>query len=54
MSKITIIAAIAENNAIGKNQQLLCHMPADMKRFKELTTGHAVIWSCRDHGPQDF
>lgn len=43
MSKITIIAAIAENNAIGKNQQLLCHMPADMKRFKELTTGHAVI-----------
>lgn len=43
MSKITIIAAIAENNAIGKNQQLLCHMPADMKRFKELTIGHAVI-----------
>lgn len=43
MSKITIIAAIAENNAIGKNQQLLCHMPADMRRFKELTTGHAVI-----------
>lgn len=43
MSKITIIAAIAENNAIGKNQQLLCHMLADMKRFKELTTGHAVI-----------
>lgn len=43
MSKITIIAAIAENNAIGKNQQLLCHMPTDMKRFKELTTGHAVI-----------
>ena len=43
MSKITIIAAIAENNAIRKNQQLLCHMPADMKRFKELTTGHAVI-----------
>lgn len=47
MSKITIIAAIAENNAIGKNQQLLCHMPADMKRFKELTTGHAVIMGCK-------
>lgn len=43
MSTISIIAAIADNNAIGKNQQLLCHMPTDMKRFKELTTGHAVI-----------
>ena len=43
MSKITIIAAIAENNAIGKDKRLLCRMPADMKRFKELTTGHAVI-----------
>lgn len=38
-----MIAAISENNAIGKNQQLLCHMPTDMKRFKALTTGHAVI-----------
>lgn len=43
MNNISIIAAIAENNAIGKNQQLLCHMPTDMKHFKELTTGHAVI-----------
>lgn len=43
MSTISIIAAIADKNAIGKDQQLLCHMPADMKRFKELTTGHAVI-----------
>lgn len=43
MSTISIIAAIAENNAIGKDLQLLCHMPADMKRFKDLTTGHAVI-----------
>ena len=43
MSTISIIAAIADNNAIGKNQQLLWHMPEDMKHFKELTTGHAVI-----------
>ena len=43
MSTISIIAAISENNAIGKNQNLLCHMPADMKHFKDLTTGHAVI-----------
>ena len=43
MSTISIIAAIADNNAIGKNQQLLWHLPADMKHFKELTTGHAII-----------
>ncbi|MDH6357122.1 dihydrofolate reductase [Parabacteroides sp. PF5-9] len=43
MSTISIIAALSENNAIGKKQQLLWHMPYDMKRFKELTTGHAVV-----------
>ena len=43
MRTISIIAAISENDAIGKDQQLLCHMPTDMKRFKALTTGHAVI-----------
>lgn len=43
MSTISIIAAIAENNAIGKHQQLLWHMPFDMKRFKDLTTGSAVV-----------
>lgn len=43
MSTISIIAAIADNNAIGKNQQLLWSLPNDMKRFKSLTTGHAVV-----------
>lgn len=43
MSTISIIAAIADDNAIGKNLQLLWHLPNDMKRFKELTTGHAVL-----------
>lgn len=43
MSTISIIAAIAENNAIGKHQQLLWHMPFDMKRFKDLTSGNAVV-----------
>ena len=43
MSTISIISAVAEDNAIGKNQELLWRMPADMKRFKELTTGHTVI-----------
>lgn len=40
---ITIIAAVAENNAIGKNNQLLWHLPNDFKRFKAITTGHFII-----------
>lgn len=40
---ISIIVAIAENNAIGKDNQLLWHLPADMKIFREKTTGHCVI-----------
>jgi dihydrofolate reductase len=41
--KIAIIAAIDEENGIGRNNQLLCHLPADIRRFKQLTTGHTVI-----------
>jgi len=41
--KISIIAAVATNLAIGKNNQLLWHLPEDLKRFKELTKGHAVV-----------
>lgn len=40
---ISIIAAIAENNAIGKNNQLLWHLPTDLKYFKNKTSGHTVI-----------
>ena len=40
---VSIIVAIAENNAIGKNNQLLWHLPADLKHFKNTTTGHTVI-----------
>ncbi|WP_445757967.1 dihydrofolate reductase [Polaribacter sp.] len=40
---ITIIAAIANNNALGKNNDLIWHLPADLKRFKELTTSHHII-----------
>jgi dihydrofolate reductase len=40
---ISIIVAIAENYAIGKNNDLLWHIPGDMKRFKRITTGHTVI-----------
>lgn len=40
---ITIIAAIAENNALGKDNQLIWHLPADLKRFKKVTSNHPVI-----------
>jgi dihydrofolate reductase len=43
MKNISIIVAIAENNGIGKDNKLLWHIPADLKRFKKITTGHAVI-----------
>ena len=40
---ITDVVAIAENHAIGKNNQLLWYLPADLKHFKNITTGHTVI-----------
>jgi len=42
-SNISIIVAIAENNAIGKDNRLLWHLSDDLKRFKKLTTGHTLI-----------
>ena len=43
MVKISIIAAIGKNRELGKNNKLLWHIPEDMKRFRQLTEGHAVI-----------
>ena len=40
---ITIIVAAAENNAIGKNNNLIWNLPNDLKRFKKLTSGHSII-----------
>lgn len=40
---ISIIVAIAENNAIGKDNKLLWHLSDDLKRFKELTNGHLIV-----------
>lgn len=40
---ISIIVALASNNAIGKNNELLCHLPGDLQRFKQLTLNHTVI-----------
>lgn len=43
MKEIAIIVAIAENYAIGKNNDLLWHISDDLKRFKKLTSGNPVI-----------
>lgn len=43
MTKIALIAAIAKNNAIGFGNKLIYWLPNDLKRFKELTTGHTII-----------
>lgn len=40
---IIMIAAAAENNALGKNNELVWHLPNDFKRFKNLTSGHHII-----------
>ena len=40
---ITMIAAAAENNALGKDNELVWHLPDDFKRFKRLTSGHHII-----------
>ena len=40
---ITLIAAAAENNALGKNNEMIWHLPDDFKRFKKLTSGHDII-----------
>ena len=40
---IVMIAAVAENNALGKNNELVWHLPNDFKRFKALTSGHHII-----------
>ena len=38
-----MIAAVAENNALGKDNELVWHLPNDFKRFKALTSGHHII-----------
>ena len=41
--KITIIVAKSANHVIGRNNELIWHLPNDLKRFKALTSGHPII-----------
>ena len=40
---LSLIVAKAKNNVIGKDNQLIWHLPEDLKRFKKLTTGHTIM-----------
>ena len=40
---LSIIVAIANENVIGKDNALIWHLPEDLKRFKEITSGHKII-----------
>jgi dihydrofolate reductase len=40
---ISLIVAADEQNGIGKNNQLLCHLPSDLKYFRQTTTGHHIV-----------
>lgn len=42
-NQLTIIVAAGENNAIGKDNNLIWHLSDDLKRFKKLTNGHHII-----------
>ena len=42
-NKLSAIVAIDRNGAIGRQGQLLCHLPADMRHFKETTMGHSIV-----------
>ena len=40
---ITLIAAISTNNALGKDNDLIWRLPADLNRFKKVTSGHPIL-----------
>lgn len=46
---VSIIAAIGKNRVLGKGNELLWRIPDDLKRFKELTTGHAIIMGSKTY-----
>lgn len=43
MNNWSIVVAIGENNEIGKDNDLLWRISADLKRFKAITTGHTIV-----------
>jgi dihydrofolate reductase len=46
---VALIAAVAENGVIGRDGALPWSLPADLRRFREITTGHHVVMGRRTH-----
>ncbi len=51
---ISLIVAIAQNGAIGKNNDLLWHISDDLKRFKAITSGHTVVMGTKTYESLPF
>ena len=47
--KVSLIAAVAQNGVIGRDGDLPWKLPADLRRFRELTTGHHIIMGRKTH-----
>ena len=47
MNNLSMIAAVGNNYELGYQNQLLCHLPVDLKRFKTVTSGHTVLMGDR-------
>lgn len=47
--QITIIVAISQNYAIGNKNDLLWHISGDLKRFKQITTGHTIVMGSKTY-----
>ena len=50
--KLTLIAAIGKNRELGKNNDMIWHLPQDLKFFRQQTSGHTIVISrtCKDFG----
>lgn len=49
MAKVALIVAMDKERGIGKNNDLMWHLPADMKFFRETTTGHVVVMGRKNY-----
>ncbi|WP_040281404.1 dihydrofolate reductase [Tessaracoccus massiliensis] len=47
--RIVAIAAVADNGVIGSGEDMLWHIPADFRRFKQVTTGNTLIFGRKTH-----
>jgi len=49
LTPLVIVVAMSKNRCIGKDGELPWHIPEDLKHFRKLTTGHAIIMGRRTH-----